>query len=158
MLSLLVRSCWLPLCCVCRVISSHVVQTKVVGTPITSVSASAPVPIPRFASPVSAMQTQASQESFNNMDTNSSASGDVSSSVTRPDEAVTRVGVAHSVTTDDGSVPDSSALQARAAPQEAPQTHAKPQVSALVRPAACPAMVTNTLLSCRHRLLMHSLL
>ncbi len=119
-------------------------QTKVVGTPITSVSTSAPVPIPRFAPPASAMQTQASQESFNNMDAASSASGDVSSAVTRPDEAVTRAGVAHSVTTDDGSVQDSSALEARAAPQEAPQTHAKAQVSVLVRPAVYPAPVTNT--------------
>ena len=128
-------------------ISSHVLQTKVVGTPTMSVTTSTPVPIPRFAPPVSAMQTQASQESFSNMDATSSASGDVSSGVTRPDEAVTRAGVAHSVTTDDGSAPDSSALEARAAPQEAPQTHANAQVSVFVRPAACPAMVTNTWLS-----------
>ena len=126
-----------PVGFICMAISSHVLQTKVVGTPITSVSTSTPVPIPRFAPPASAMQTQASQESFNNIDATSSASGDVSSGVTRPDEAVTRVGVAHSVTTDDGSVPDSSALEARATPQEVPQIHAKAQVSVLVRPAAC---------------------
>ena len=93
------------------------------------------------------MQTQASQESFNDMDATSSASGDVSSGVTKPDEGFTRAGAAHSVTTDDGSVPDSSALEARAAIQESPQTHTKAQVSILVQPAACPAMVTNTLLS-----------
>jgi len=109
-----------------------VLQTKVVSSPITSVSTSTPVPIPRFAPSASAMQTQASQESFNNMDATSSASGDVISGVTRPDELIARVGVAHSVTTDDGSVPDSSALEASAAPEEAPQTHAKAQVSVLV--------------------------
>ena len=103
------------------------------------------------------MQTQASQESFNNMNATSSASGDVSSGVTRPDEAVTRVGVAHNVTTDDGSVPNSSALEARAPPQEAPQIHAKAQVSFPVRPAACPAPGNKHLLSLCHRLLMHNL-
>ncbi|DBA86264.1 TPA: hypothetical protein ACH3X1_005764 [Trebouxia sp. C0004] len=108
-------------------VTKILLQTKVVGSPITSVSTSTPVPIPRFAPPASAMQTQDSQESFNNMVTTSSASGDISSGVARPDEAVSRVGVAHSVTTDDGSVPDDSALEASAAPREAPQTHAKAQ-------------------------------
>jgi len=103
-------------------------QTKVVSSPIALPSRSTAQRKPVFALPVPAVHAEASQDSFNNVDTTSQASGDISSAVSRADETH-KAGVAHSVTTDDGSVPDTSGPETSAAPQEAPQPYATAQVS-----------------------------
>ena len=109
-------------------------QTKVVSNPITSVSTSAPVPIPRFAAPLPATQPEASQESSRTTDATSTVAGDGTTGTSRAQESA-KAGVAHSVTTDDGSVPDTSGPDRSAASQHAQHPPAKAQVSLLAPPS-----------------------
>lgn len=86
------------------------------------------------------MQAEASQDSFSNAENASQASGDIASTMSRPDETV-RPGVAHSVTTDDSSIPGTSGRETNAAPQEIPQVFAEAQVSMCDLSVSCHSMV-----------------
>lgn len=107
------------------------VQTKTVNAPIALPKSNArPNAWGAAALPAAVMQAEPSQDSFNNTELLSQASGDTSSVISRAEEPA-RVGTAASVTTEDDSVPETPAVQSSTPSQVQSQSQANVQVGTI---------------------------